>query len=211
MDVQGSGELELLVLEENVDMAILDTGCARSASGREWLEDHIENLCPEDRLAVRRMEGKTRFRFGNGKKYKSQQLLVLPVYFGEHRAMMAVDMVEVKIPLLISLSAMKKAKTVINTATDTANICGQNIKLVRTGGHYTLSLRKGGAKIVTEESTDGQENKENLVTEEEDLENLMVKVLDEPGSWKKELTKLHSQMCHVPAKRIKSNLERGGV
>ena len=39
----------------------------------------------------------------------------------------------------------------------------------------------------------------------------MVKVLDEPKSWKKELKKIHSQMCHVPVKRIKSNLERGGV
>ena len=47
------------------------------------------------------------------------------------------------IPLLISLAAMKKANTVIWTATDTATICGQHIKLVRTGGHYTLSLRKG--------------------------------------------------------------------
>ena len=36
-------------------------------------------------------------------------------------------------------------------------------------------------------------------------------MLDEPKSWKKELKKLHSQMCHVPIKRIKSNLERGGV
>ena len=93
--------MELLVLEENVDMAILDTGCARSAAGREWLESHIENLCPEDRSAVKRKEGKTFFRFGNGKKYKSQELLVLPVYFGECKATMAVDMVEVKIPLLI--------------------------------------------------------------------------------------------------------------
>ena len=64
---------------------------------------------------------------------------------------MAVDVVEVKIPLLVSLSAMKKAKTVIKTATDTASICGQNIKLDRIGGHYTISLRKGGAKIVTED------------------------------------------------------------
>ena len=39
----------------------------------------------------------------------------------------------------------------------------------------------------------------------------MVKVLDEPKSWKKELKKIHSQMCHVPVKRIKFNLERGGV
>ena len=102
-----------------------------------------------------------------------------------------------KIPLLISLSAMKKAKTVIKTATNTANICGQNIKLVRVGGHYTISLRKGEAKVVNEELMDGKENKKDTVTKEEVFKNLMVKVLKEPGSWKKELTKTHSQMCHV--------------
>ena len=58
MDAQGSGESELLVLEENIDMAILDTGCAGSAAGREWVEDHIENLCPEDKTAIRRREGR---------------------------------------------------------------------------------------------------------------------------------------------------------
>ena len=93
MDAQGSGKSELLVSEENVGMAILDTGCAGSAAGREWVEDHIENLCPEDKMAVRRMEGTTYFKFGSGKRYKSQQRLVLPVYFAERRALMAIDMV----------------------------------------------------------------------------------------------------------------------
>ena len=44
-----------------------------------------------------------------------------------------------------------------------------------------------------------------------DSESLIIRVLDDPASWKKELTKLHSQLCHVPVKRIRSNLERGGV
>ena len=39
----------------------------------------------------------------------------------------------------------------------------------------------------------------------------MIKVLDDPKSWKKELKKIHSQMCHVPIRMIRANLERGGV
>ena len=151
-------EAEILLLEENTDTAILDTGCARSASGEDWMKAHINNLSQEDRLDIKRKEGKSHFRFGNGKSFKSKELLILHVYFGEHRAMMAIDIVEAKIPLLISLSAMKKAKTVIKTATDTAIICGQKIKLVRLGGHYTLSLRKGKAEIETENLTDQEEN-----------------------------------------------------
>ena len=124
--------------------------------------------------------------------------------------MMGIDVVEARIPLLISLAAMKKANTVIRTATDTAIICGKKIKLVRLGGHYTISLRKGEAEVETENFTDEEENGEDADAEEEQ-ENLMTKVLDDPKSWKKELKKLHSQMCHVPTKRIKSNLERGGI
>ena len=65
IDAQCSRESELLVLEENVDTAILDTGCARSASGRGWIEAHIKNLCYEDRQDIRRLEGKSYFK-GSG-------------------------------------------------------------------------------------------------------------------------------------------------
>ena len=47
---------------------------------------------------------------------------------------------------------------------------------------------------MNEELMDGKENKKDTVTKEEVFKNLMVKVLKEPGSWKKELTKTYSQM-----------------
>ena len=180
--------------KDEEEMAILDTGCAGAAAGRKWVEDHIENLCPEDKTDVRRREGKTFFKFKSGKRYKSQQRMVLPVYFAERRALMAIDMIDLHLPLLISLPAMKKAKTIIYTATDTATMYGQHLKLGKSNGHYTLSLRKGGAKRVAEESTDeensatDEEDLENLM--EEDPENLMVEVFVELGSWKEEATKV---------------------
>ena len=75
----------------------------------------------------------------------------MPVYYADQRALMAVDMLEAGIPLLISLPEMKKARTIIYTATDTANMLGQDFELVRSNGHYTISMRKGGASLVTEE------------------------------------------------------------
>ena len=68
--------------------------------------------------------------------------------------MMGIDVVEARIPLLISLATMKKANTVIRTAMDTAIVCGKKIKLVRLGGHYTISLRKGESEVETENFTD---------------------------------------------------------
>lgn len=201
-------EIDVLLLEDNKETAILDTGCARSTGGEEWIEAHIENLSQEDKLDVKRKEGKSFFRFGNGKRFKSLQLILMPVYIGGHRAIMAVDKIEAKIPLLISLAAMKKANTVIRTATDTAIMCGKKIKLIRAGGHYTISLRKDENHDEDFEETDEDENVSDV---EEEQENLMARVFDDPTTWKKELTKLHSQLCHVPVKRVKANLERGGV
>ena len=137
-------------------------------------------------------------------------MYIIPVYFGSERAMMCADVIDAKIPLLISLSAMKKARTVIDTANDTAVICGKKIKMNRIGGHYTISLRKGVSQVVDEDFEEVPALCEEDV-EDVDNEGLIVRVLDDPASWKKELTKLHSQLCHVPVKRIRSNLERGGV
>ena len=128
-------------------------------------------------MLIRRMEGRAYFKFGNGTRLKSQQRFVMPVYFAERRALMAIDMVEAKIPLLIGLPAMKKARTIIYTTTDTANILGQDFKLVRSNGHYKLSMRKGGASIVTGESMEVRTVRESLDSDEEDIENLLVDCL----------------------------------
>ena len=45
---------DLLEVEENTETAILDTGCARSTSGRQWIEAHIRSLSQEDSSEVRR-------------------------------------------------------------------------------------------------------------------------------------------------------------
>ena len=203
MEPQGSRKSE--------GLAILDTGSAGSTAGREWIEDHIENLCPEDKKDVKRMEGGTYFKFGCGNRLQSQQRLVVPVYFAERRVLMAIDMVEARIPLLISLSAMKKTKTVIYMATDIANILGQDIKLVRSDGHYKLSLRKGGASIVTGESMEVQRVRESLDSDEEDLEILLVDVTaDEitvPGITKEGLTTERKRDDEVEIQEEEKNMK----
>ena len=78
--VQEVGSMDAQGLVKPERLAILDTGCAGSAAGREWVEDHIRNLCPKDKMTVRRTQGKTHFNFGNGSRLKSQERLVMPVY-----------------------------------------------------------------------------------------------------------------------------------
>ena len=124
---------------------------------------------------------------------------------------MALDVVDTKIPLLISLAAMKKANAVIYTAMDIATICGQHIKLGRAGGHHTISVRKGGAEVVEEDPKNALKNDKATVIEEGGNEKPVGEDPDSPKSWRRELWKLHSEMCHVTARRTKAKLEREGV
>ena len=79
------------------------------------MEEHIANLCEEDRLEVERKEVKSSFRFCNGKSFKFKGTYILPIYFGNERAMICVDVIDSKLPLLISLAAIKKTNTVIDS------------------------------------------------------------------------------------------------
>ena len=136
---------------------------------------------------MRRKKGKAFFKFGTGRIYKSQELVTLPVYFGSRRAIMAVDIVDAKIPLLISLAAMRKASTIIYTGMDIATICGEHIKLGIEGGYYTTSVRKGEAEVVKEDPKNGWKDDKATVIEEGGSESPIGKGPDSPKSWRGDL------------------------
>ena len=103
---------------------------------------------------------------------------------------MAVDVVDAKIPLLISLAAMKKANAVIHTAMNMnmniATICGQHIRLGRAGGHHTISVRKGGAEVVKEDPNDALKNDEVTVIKKEGEKGSEKEVKDDETETQKE-------------------------
>ena len=162
-------------------------------------------------LGSKKKKGKAYFKFGAGRTYKSEELVILPVYFGSRKATMAIDIVDAKIPLLISLAVMKKAGTVIYTSMDVATICGEHIKLGKEGEYYTTSVRKGEAKVVKEDPKNRLKNDKTTDIEEGGSETPVGKGPESPKSWRKELWKLHNEMCRVTTRRTKAKLEREGV
>ena len=72
---------EILLLEVNKETSILDTCCAGSTAGEEWIEANIDNRSQEDRSDIKRKEGRSHFRFGNGKTFKSKQFLLMQGIF----------------------------------------------------------------------------------------------------------------------------------
>ena len=81
------------------------------------------------------------FTFGDGKKVKSMRKATFPCWFGGKRGLLTVDIVECKIPLLMSRKAMSRAKMMIDFGNDSALVQGRRIKLkVTRSGHYAIPI-----------------------------------------------------------------------
>ena len=68
---------EILLLEVNKETAILDTCCAGSTAGEEWIEANIDNRSQEDRSDIKRKEGRSRIW-----KWKNLQVQAISPYAG---------------------------------------------------------------------------------------------------------------------------------
>ena len=65
--------------------------------------------------------------------------------------------------------------------------------------------------MVKEDPKNALKNDKATVIEEGGNEKPVGKDPDRPKSWRRELWKLHSEMCHVTTRRTKAKLEREGV
>ena len=135
-----SEKLNVLV-NESKGYAVLDTGCSTTVCGEEWLKSYVENLSDYDQSKVREIPSSSTFTFGDGVTVQSKKKIVLPCYLGNLRSEITTDLVECKIPLLLSNRSMKRAKLLLNFSDDTAKIGCETIKLrTSSSGHYMLPL-----------------------------------------------------------------------
>ena len=95
------------------DAVIIDSGCARSCSGKSWTETFLRTLSEYDCLKVSRQDSKARFRFGSGKSVTSMYYVIAPVYIGGMRKYLGWDVVDLDLPLLLSLPVLKKMDVVV--------------------------------------------------------------------------------------------------
>ena len=59
-----------------VKMAAILILCARSTADKEWIKANIVNLFQKARSDIKRKEGRSYFRFGNGKTFNSEQFIL---------------------------------------------------------------------------------------------------------------------------------------
>ena len=87
------------------------------------------------------MESNSIYKFGSGQKLKALTCLKLPCKIGSYRVNIMVDIVDAKIPLLLSKTSMKRATMIIDLYKDQILIFGKKLKLEITSiGHYILTL-----------------------------------------------------------------------
>jgi hypothetical protein len=129
------------LLRESLGMAVLDTGCSRTVAGEDWVREYEDTLTDEEKELIESSPSQTSFVFGDGVEVNSSRSVKLPVTIGSHFLKIDVDVVSNNIPLLFSRPSMERGGVIINTKDNTAEVLGEEIKLVQTSsGHLCLPL-----------------------------------------------------------------------
>ena len=129
------------LVRESLGMAILDTGCSKTVCGEIWLNEYEETLSPKEQRSVVSFPSKTSFIFGDGVEVLSERSVKIPVKIGSKSLSIQADVVKNELPLLLSRQSMKRGEVVIDTKRNTAEVLGEEIKLVSTSsGHICLPL-----------------------------------------------------------------------
>ena len=129
------------LLDETKGYALLDSGCSNTVAGEKWMENFIANLSAQEKKEIKVEASHETFTFGDGITKKALRKLTFPCWIGGDSCEITADIVDCKIPLLLSRKSMSKASMIINFAKHTAFVNDRAIKLKRTrSGHYGLPI-----------------------------------------------------------------------
>ena len=135
------------LLEETVNKALLDTGASSTVCGKQWLKTYEESLSSEEAIKIKTEPCDTTFRFGDGNRVTSTQLVTLPVNMFGRNFTLKTYVVNSKIPLLLSRQMMNDFSFVIDMRQKKVYAMGGEEPILdTTSGHLVVSIN-GGAFI----------------------------------------------------------------
>ena len=178
---------------ECLNHGALDTCCTSCVCGIEWLEIYLKALTPELREKVKGpIPSKKQFMFGNQGTLTSAATYHIPIKIGGHLKMLEIDCIKSDIPLLISMSAMKDLKMVLDLKHDQVTVDNTPIPVIRTtAGHYAIDLL-GGDQMHVDQICMVNTNQDN------EQVNLVDLATADEKTQTKLLLKLHKQFGHRP-------------
>ena len=193
----------------------MDSCCTRTIMGKVWFDSFKKKLSKETRKLVKGpFDSKTNFLFGNGGKKDSLGRYHLPLDLHGCRAMMAVELVDSDIPLLISKPSMTRAGIVLDFCQHTTTVFGLRRNMVETSiGHPIIRVLPEGEKeefqdvvLLTMEDGTAPEDRQSLTLPE--------KKKWAPIRWedqKKIIYKVHRQVGHHSKKKMLGLLRNSSI
>ena len=125
---------------EAFSTTVVDTACTKKDCGQQWLNNYIDLLDDDQKLQVKRKPSDRIFRFRDGQQVHFEQQVTIPATTGGTKCTIETDVVESKLPLLLSKNSLKKAQTVLDMNSDTAKMFGQPVELFQTSsGNYRIN------------------------------------------------------------------------
>ena len=190
----------IFLVGETFGQAIIDTGCPKTVCGQDWFDVYIDTLSRKDRDSLKTKTSNDRFRFGNGVFYPSQYHAIIPIYVGQSRYELGVDVVNCSIPLLLSRETLERANAKIDIGNATIQMLGANVPMITTtSGHLCLPI--GRSYDIT-----------NTETKRVLSDVLFTSPFEGIGSdLKNKVTKLHRQFAHPTADRLINLIKNAGT
>lgn len=165
-------------------LAVIDTACSRTVAGRNWVSKYLNSLNDTWRKKIIRHPSAIWFKFGDDNKLKSNEKIVLPIAIGGRECTLDVEILDTNIPLLLSKTTLKRAKTTIELDTDNVTMFGVKI-LIKTSlaGHYCIDVNPCNTIYRIQDSAISKKDILKLHTQfgHASIENL-IKLLNNAGS-----------------------------
>ena len=192
--LMANNEYEILLNEMETN-AIIDTACTKTVSGEKWFFNYMNCL---DDTAINLIEikpGRKVFKFGYGRKVYSKYQAIIPAKIGSKECFIQTEIVDEKIPLLLSKTSLKKADTYLNIKNDKIKMFDKDIDVcVSTNGHYAVNILP--EKVGNFDSVDHY---------------LIFEIDDNNNTKRSKILKLHKHSGHASSNNLKNLLKNAGL
>ena len=178
------------ITEESNNLALIDSGATTTVVGRKWMMNYEEGLDPRDRNQINEKTENRSFRFGDGNAVQSSTVKIIPTVLCQQEVMIQASVVDADIPLLISRSALRKAKATLDFEKDCLEMNKIKQQLFSTpSGHYAVPIGP---------------NVENLSYSAEPDNHAVYAVAENEEDPEKIALKVHRYFAHANPERLKT-------
>ena len=143
---------DVLVMEAQ-NAASIDTACTKTVCGNECLQYILDSLSFEKLKSIKNEKSQVPFKFGDGRIINSYQTVTFPAKISNCLCNIKTEVVEYKIPLLLSKESLAKAGVVIDIGKYHVMMFDRNENIQTTStGHYCVNIMRNDKESTYDEN-----------------------------------------------------------